>query len=79
LLDTFEAKRKRHLKIVLGVERWRIGAGYYVTITILDSEPEKITDISRRKAKAWRWIKNESAAWLHARKETIAANSGGPI
>jgi hypothetical protein len=74
VLDAFEAKRKRQPKIIFDVERWRIGEGYYVTVTMLDSEPEKITDTFATEAEAWRWIKNESAAWLRARKERLAAN-----
>lgn len=32
--------------------------------------------ISRRKARAARWIKNESAAWLHTRRRDESANQG---
>jgi hypothetical protein len=59
---------------VIDVERWRIGNGHYVTVTIPGSEPEKITDTFSTADEAWRWIKNESAAWFHARKERLAVN-----
>jgi len=44
VLDAFEVKRKRLPKVTFDVERWRIGEGYYVTVTMPGSEPEKITD-----------------------------------
>jgi hypothetical protein len=70
VLDAFEAKRKRQPKVLSDVERWRIGDGYYVTFTMPDSESEKITDTFATEAEAWRWIKNESAVWLHARPQS---------
>jgi hypothetical protein len=74
VFDAFEAKRKRQPKIIFNVEHWRIGGGYYVTVTMPDSELEKITDTFATESEARRWIENESAAWLHARKERLAAN-----
>jgi HSP20 family molecular chaperone IbpA len=74
VLDAFEADRKRQPKVIFDVERWRIGDGYYVTVTMPGSEPEKITNTFSTADEAWRWIKNESSAWLHARKERLAAN-----
>jgi IS1 family transposase len=68
VLDAFEAKRKRQPTVIFDVERWRIGSGYYVTVTMPNSEPEKITDTFATEGAAWRWIKNESVAWLHQRK-----------
>src|SRR5580700_10818918 len=44
VLDAFEAKRKRDPKVTFGVERWRIGDGYYVTVTMPDSKPQRITE-----------------------------------
>lgn len=73
VIDAFEAKHKRQPKIIFDVERWRIGNGYYVTVTMADSAPKKITDTFATEAEAWRWIKNESAAWLHGIKHEGAA------
>src|SRR5579863_6184712 len=65
VLDAFEAKRKRQPKVIFNVEPWRIGDGYYVTVTIPDSEPERITETFKTEGEAWGWIKNESVVWLH--------------
>jgi IS1 family transposase len=72
VLDAFEAKRKRQPKVIFDVDRWRIGEGYYVTVTMLGGAPEKITDTFSTEAEAWRWIKNESVAWLYNRREAIS-------
>lgn len=74
VLDAFEAKRKRQPKVIFNVERWRIGKGYYVTVTLPDSEPQQITETFATENEAWRWIRNESAAWLHS-QNTIKAQS----
>jgi hypothetical protein len=68
VLDAFEAKRKRQPKLIFSVEPWRIGSGYYVTIAMPDSAPERITDTFATEGEAWRWIRNESVAWLHGRR-----------
>lgn len=65
VLDAFEVKRKRDPKITFNVEPWRIGEGFYVTITMQDSEPQRITETFKTEGEAWRWIRNESVAWLH--------------
>jgi hypothetical protein len=44
VIDAFEAKHKRQSKAIFDVERWRIGEGYYVTVTMPDKEPEQITE-----------------------------------
>ncbi|MDR3420618.1 MAG: hypothetical protein P4L80_05140 [Xanthobacteraceae bacterium] len=59
--------------MIFNVEPWRIGDGYYVTVTMPGSEPEKITDTFATEGEAWRWIKNESIAWLHERRKLIAS------
>jgi len=59
--------------VIFNVEPWRIGDGYYVTVTMPGSEPEKITDTFATEGEAWRWIKNESIAWLHERRKLIAS------
>jgi IS1 family transposase len=73
MLEAFEAKRKRQQpKAVFDVERWRIGEGYYVTVSMPNSEPQKITDTFATEGEAWRWIRNESVVWLHeAKNQTV--------
>jgi hypothetical protein len=73
VLDAFEAKRKRHPKVTFNVEPWRIGSGYYVTVTMPDSEPVRVTEAFATEGEAWRWIKNESVAWLHQRAVSAEA------
>ncbi len=68
VLDAFEVKRKRQPKVIFNVESWRIGTGYYVTVTVPDSEPVRVTDTFATEDEAWRWIRNESAAWLFGRQ-----------
>jgi IS1 family transposase len=68
VLDAFEAKRKREPKVIFNVEPWRIGSGYYVTVTMPGSEPRRVTETFSTEAEAWRWIKNESAVWMHSHR-----------
>ena len=75
VLDAFEAKRKRQPKIIFEVDRWRIGEGYYVKVTIPGSEPETITDTFSTEAEAWRWIKNKSIAWLYNRRNATVSQT----
>jgi len=72
VLDAFEAKRKRQPKVIFNVEPWRIGSGYYVTVTMSDSEPKRIPDTFATEGEAWRWVKNESVTWLYQTKESNA-------
>jgi hypothetical protein len=58
--------RKRQPKVIFDVEAWRIGQGYYVTVTMPDNDPQRVTETFATEAEAWRWIKNESAGWLYA-------------
>jgi hypothetical protein len=44
VLDAFEAKRKREPKVAFDVERWRLGEGFYVTVTEPGNEPKQITE-----------------------------------
>lgn len=74
VLDAFEAKRKRQPKVIFNVEAWRIGEGYYVSVTMPDCEPRRVTDTFATEGEAWRWIRNESAAWLHSRQNQVTAN-----
>jgi hypothetical protein len=72
VLDAFEAKSKRQKpKAIFDVERWRIGEGYYVTVTMPDSESQRITETFKTEGEAWRWIKNGSVAWLHLHRENL--------
>jgi hypothetical protein len=64
VLDAFEAKRKREPKVIFDVERWRIGED--VTVTMPESEPKRVTETFAMEGEAWRGIRNEAAAWLHA-------------
>jgi hypothetical protein len=68
VLGAFEAKRKRQPKITFNVEPWRIGNGYYVTVTMPDSEPVRVTEMFATEGDTWRWIKNDSAAWVHTQR-----------
>jgi len=70
VLDAFEAKRKRGAKSVFEVEQWRVGGGYYVRATLKDGTVERIEGFATE-GKAGRWIKNESAAWLHEKQKFI--------
>jgi hypothetical protein len=44
----------------------RIGGGYWVRVTLPNSAPEQLS-IFATEGEAVRWIKKESAAWLHSR------------
>lgn len=68
VLDAFEAKRKRQPKVIFDVERWRIGEGFYVTVTFPNSEPERVTDTFKTEGEAARWIRNESVVWLNQKR-----------
>lgn len=72
VLDAFETKRKRQPKVTFNVEPWRIGEGFYVTVAISGSEPRRITETFQTEGEAWRWIKNESNAWLYAQRESAS-------
>jgi IS1 family transposase len=52
VLDAFEAKRKRQPKVIFDVERWRIGEGYYVTVTIPGSEPQQVSETFKTEGEA---------------------------
>lgn len=75
VLDVFETKRKRQApKAVFDVVHWRIGEGYYVTVTMPDGEPRRVTETFATEGEAWRWIRNESDAWLYQQLEKEVAN-----
>src|SRR3984957_3629441 len=66
VLDAFEAKRKRAAQPLFEVAQWAIGGGYYVRATLTDGTVDRIDGFATE-GEAGRWIKNESAAWLHTR------------
>ena len=68
VLDAFEAKRKRQPKVISMSSRGGSAKAIYVTVTMPDSEPKRITETFATEGEAWRWIRNESAAWLHPEK-----------
>jgi IS1 family transposase len=70
MLDAFEAKRKRADKPVFEAIQWAIGGGWYVRATLTDGTTDRIEGFASE-GEAGRWIRNESAAWLHSR-QTIA-------
>jgi recombination DNA repair RAD52 pathway protein len=63
VLDAFEAKRKRAAKPIFEVERWAIGGGCYVRVTLTDGTVDRIDGFATE-GEAGRWIKNESVVWL---------------
>jgi hypothetical protein len=73
MLDAFGAKRKREPKGTFNVEPWRIGNGFYVTVTMPGSEPKRIRETFATEGEAWRWIRNESDVWLPERRATKRA------
>jgi hypothetical protein len=50
-----------------------MGESYFVRVTLPDGTVGQIDGFATE-GEAGRWIKNESATWLHARKERLAAN-----
>jgi hypothetical protein len=70
MLEAWEAKEKRDAKPVFEVMEWKIGGGFYVKATLPNTEPENITGFAT-KNDAIRWVRNESAAWLHARRRAV--------
>ena len=69
MLDAWEAKEKRDGRPLLEVCEWKIGGGFYVRATLPNSAPEQVQGFATEDDAA-RWIKNESAAWLHNRRKS---------
>jgi IS1 family transposase len=69
VLDAFGAKRKREPTVVFEVVAWRIGDGFYVAVAMPGSEPKRITETFATDGEAWRWIRNESVAWLYNHRQ----------
>lgn len=68
MIEAFEAKQKRDAKPIFEVIGWKIGGGFYVKASLPNCAPENIEGFSSEND-AWRWVKNESAVWLHNRAE----------
>lgn len=67
VLEAFEAKEKRDSRPIFEVKGWKIGGGFYVKVSFPDEMPEDIQGFNSED-EAWRWVRNESAAWLYARR-----------
>jgi len=67
VLDAFEAKRKRAARATFKIEQWAIGSAYYIRATLPDGTVDWIEGFATE-GEAGRWIRNDSAAWLHARR-----------
>ena len=63
-------------KPVFEVMEWKIGGGFYVKATLPNVAPENITGFETRND-AVRWIRNDSAAWLHTRQHVIEKKEAG--
>jgi len=68
MLEAWETKEKRDARPIFEVGEQKIGGGYFVRVTLPDTAPEQIFGFAAE-GDAWRWIKNESAAWLYARAQ----------
>lgn len=60
-------RKKPDAKPILEVLGWKIGGGFYVKATLPSAEPENITGFAT-KNDALKWLRYDSAAWLHARR-----------
>jgi hypothetical protein len=76
MLEAWEVKEKRGAKPMFEVLKWKIGGGFYVKTTLPNSAPENITGFVT-KNDAIRWVRYESAAWLHTRRRITAADRTG--
>jgi hypothetical protein len=72
MLEAWEMKEKREAKPIFEIMEWKIGGGFYVKITLPNSIPENVEKFETRND-AVRWVRNESAAWLHSRRKQIAS------
>jgi hypothetical protein len=67
VLDAFEAKHKRVPKVTFEIDEGKSGGGFYVRAMLPDGTIERIEGFTTE-GEAGRWIKNESAVWLHSRR-----------
>ncbi len=72
MLDAFEAKRKRAAKPVFEVAQWPVVGGYHVRATLTDGTVDPIERFATE-GEAGRWIKNDSAVWLHTMRGNVHA------
>jgi hypothetical protein len=70
----FEAKCKRAAKPIFEVAQWAIGGAYYVRATLTDGTVDRIEGFASE-GEAWRWIRNESVAWLHQERVVSDASA----
>lgn len=68
----WEAKEKREAKPIFEILEWKIGGGFYVKAIRPNREPENITGFAT-KDDARRWVRCESAAWIHTRRRITAS------
>jgi hypothetical protein len=68
--DAWEVKEKREARPVFEIMEWKIGGGFYVKATLPNSAPENVTGFVT-KNDAIRWVRNDSAAWLHTHQHVI--------
>ena len=64
MLEAWERERRKD-KPIIEIDRWRIGGGYYVRVTMPDGRVERIEGFEIE-ADAAKWIRNESVVWLHS-------------
>jgi IS1 family transposase len=69
MLDALQAKEKRDARPQFEVCEVKIGGGFYVRATLPNTAPEQIYGFTTEK-EAGRWIRNESIAWLYARRRS---------
>ena len=70
MLEAWETKEKRDAKPIFEVLEWKIGGGFYVKAMLPNIAPENITGFIT-KDDARRWVRYESAAWLHDRRQAL--------
>jgi len=71
LLEAWETKERRDMKPMFQIIQWKIGSGWYVRITLPNEEPILMDGFTSENDAAL-WIKNDSAAYLHKRRQQIA-------
>jgi IS1 family transposase len=72
MLEAWESKEKRDAKPIFEVLEWKIGGGFYVKATLANAAPENISGFETEND-AIRWIRNESGAWLQAKRITVTS------
>jgi hypothetical protein len=67
MIEAWETKESRDTKPIFEVMEWKIGGGWYVKATLSNIAPENITGFAT-KNDTLKWLRYDSAAWLHARQ-----------